>query len=238
MNKYLSSASLKSLAKGQLLGKYGTLIGIYLIHFGCILFISFGATSMIDATTLIGNIIIYVVTFLINLLTGILLYGEAYIFLKIACNQKVTVNDLFYGFKTEPDKIIKVQAVIAVVSLICTLYDLLSPYVMQQPDNAYLFLAYVILFIICITINVVFSLNVSQCYYLMLDFPQYSPKEVLKQSCRIMKGNKGRLLYINLSFIPLFLLGICSCCIGFLWVLPYLQAVHANFYLDLIKKKQ
>lgn len=238
MNEYLSSASLKSLAKGQLLGKYGTLIGIYLIHFGCIMFISFSTTSMIDATTLTGNIILYVVTFLINLLTGILLYGESYIFLKIACNQKITVSDLFYGFKTEPDKIIKVQAVIAAVSLICTLYDLLSPSVIQQPDNAYLFLAYVVLFIIFTTINVIFSLSVSQCYYLMLDFPQYSPMEVLKKSISLMKGNKGRLFYIELSFIPLLLLGMCSCCVGFLWVLPYLQAVQANFYLDLIKKKK
>ena len=163
MNEYLSSASLKSLAKGQLLGKYGTLIGVCLIHFGSILLISFSLTSMIDTTTVIGNIFLYAATFLVNLLTGILLYGEAYIFLKIACNQKVTVSDLFYGFKTEPDKIIKVQAVIAAVSLVCTLYDVLSPYVMQQPDNAYLFLVYVILFIIGTAINVILSMNVSQC---------------------------------------------------------------------------
>lgn len=238
MNEYLSSASLKSLAKGQLLGKYGTLIGIYIIHFGCIMSIALISTMMIDTTTVIGNIVFYAVNFLISLLTGILLYGEAYIFLKIACNQKVTVNDLFYGFKTEPDKIIKVQLPITIVGLICGLYDVLSPYVMKYPDNAYLFLAYIILFIIGNVISIVFSLNVSQCYYLMLDFPQYQPKEVLLQSCHIMKGNKGRLFYIELSFLPLFLLGIFSCCIGFLWILPYLQAVQANFYLDLIKKKK
>lgn len=238
MNEYLSSASLKSLAKGQLLGKYSTLIGIYLIHFGCVLFLSFSATAMIDTSTIIGNIIFYMVTFLINLLTGILLYGEAYIFLKIACNQKISVSDLFYGLQTEPDKIIRMQIVIALVSLVCTSYDLLTPYVMKQPDNAYLFLIYVILLLAGNIINIIFSLNISQCYYLMLDFPKYSPREALKQSCQIMKGNKGRLFYIELSFLPLFLLGLCSCCIGFLWILPYLQAVQANFYLDLIKKKK
>lgn len=238
MNEYLSSASLKSLAKGQLLGKYGTLICVYLIHLGSIMFISFASTAMINTTTVIGNITFYATTFLINLLTGLFLYGEAYIFLKIACNQQVNVSDLFYGFQNTPDKIIKVQLPFAVVSLICSLPDLLNQQVMMQPENSFLFLAYVVLLIITTTISVIFSLNFSQCYYLMLDFPQYSPKELFHHSRLIMKGNKGRLFYIELSFLPLLCLGLCSCCITSLWVLPYMDAVKANFYLDLIKKKK
>lgn len=237
MNEYLSSASLKSLAKGQLLGKYGTLICVFLIYCGWVFFTTF-STSMMDISSFMGLIINYAASFLISLITGIFLYGQAYIFLKIACNQKVLVSDLFYGFKNSPDKIIKVQTIMSFVSLLCSFYGVLSPYVIQQPDNSYLFLVYVVLFILGSTVNILFTLNASQCFYLMLDFPQYSTKEIFKKSFSIMKGSKGRLFYINLSFLPLFLLGICSCCIGFLWVLPYLQAVQANFYLDLIKKKK
>lgn len=237
MNKYLSSASLKALAKGQLLGNFGILIRIFLIYCGWVFFTTF-STSMMDISSFMGLIIYYVATFLISLITGIFLYGQAYIFLKIACNQEIMVSDLFFGFKNAPDRIIKVQAVISLVSLLCSFYGILSPYVIQQPDNSYLFLAYVVLFILGSAVNILFTLNASQCFYLMLDFPQYSPSEIFKKSFSIMKGSKGRLFYISLSFLPLFLLGICSCCIGFLWVLPYLQAVHANFYLDLIKKKQ
>ena len=36
MKNYLSSTSLKSQAKGQLLGKYGTLAGTYAIHALCV----------------------------------------------------------------------------------------------------------------------------------------------------------------------------------------------------------
>ncbi|MGN1180443.1 MAG: DUF975 family protein, partial [Suilimivivens sp.] len=85
--------------------------------------------------------------------------------------------------------------------------------------------------------NVILSLMFSQSFYLMLDFPGYSAKDVLVKSNVIMKGNKGRLFYIDLSFIPLFLLGLCTCCIGFLWILPYYQSTRANFYLDLMKKR-
>lgn len=41
MNQYLSSASLKSLAKGQLLGKYGILTGILAMHILCTVPVSF-----------------------------------------------------------------------------------------------------------------------------------------------------------------------------------------------------
>ena len=45
MKNYLSSTSLKSQAKGQLLGKYGTLAGTYAIHALCVSALS-GITSL------------------------------------------------------------------------------------------------------------------------------------------------------------------------------------------------
>lgn len=47
MNEYLTSASLKSLAKGQLLGKYGTLAGVVFIHLGYMLFVFFCSNPQI-----------------------------------------------------------------------------------------------------------------------------------------------------------------------------------------------
>jgi hypothetical protein len=52
-----------------------------------------------------------------------------------------------------------------------------------------------------------------------------------------MKGNKGRFIYLLVSFIPLFLLGMLTCCVGFLWIIPYMQATLAQFYLDLVQNK-
>ena len=82
MNEHLSSASLKSLAKGQLLGKYGTVVAAYAIHMGCILFTSFMVSMFIDTATLIGNIIYLLVSVLLSLFGGLFVYGEAYIYLK------------------------------------------------------------------------------------------------------------------------------------------------------------
>ena len=49
-----------------------------------------------------------------------------------------------------------------------------------------------------------------------------------------MKGNVGRLLYLQVSFIPMTLAGLLSFGIGFLFVLPYQNMTYTLFYLDLI----
>lgn len=238
MNEHLSSASLKSMAKGQLLGKYGTLTGAYAIHAACVALASFSVYILIDTTSLIGNIMYYGATFILSLLSGLFVCGEAYIYLKAACNQQVSVSDLFYGFSNAPDKVLKIQAVLTLINLICTLPGtLFLPVAGTEADNPYLFLLFVILMLAGNIINIILSLTFSQSYYLMLDFPGYPPKEILTMSRKVMKGNKGRLFYIELSFLPLFILGLCTCCITFLWILPYYQAVKANFFLDLMKKK-
>lgn len=238
MNEYLSSASLKSLAKGQLLGKYGTLVGAYAIHMACVFFATMSAFLLVDTSTILGTVIYYAVSFIISLLSGLLVFGEAYIYLKVACNQQVSIGDLFFGFSGTPDKILKVQAVLAVISMVCSLPNLLLSSVMNtESGNPYLILLAVIILLIGSFANVILSLMFSQSFYLMLDFPGYSAKDVLVKSNVIMKGHKGRLFYIDLSFIPLFLLGLCTCCIGFLWILPYYQSTRANFYLDLMKKR-
>lgn len=41
----------------------------------------------------------------------------------------------------------------------------------------------------------------SQSFLVMIDHPEYSIGECIKESCRIMEGNKGRFFYLQLTFI-------------------------------------
>ena len=238
MNDFLPSASLKSLAKGQLLGKYGTAVGAYALHMACVTAASFGAFFLIDTSSIIGTVIYYAAAFIISLLSGLFVCGEAYIYLKIACNQKASISDLFHGFQNMPNKILQVQAVLAAISLVCSLPNMLLPYFLNHPDNSLLFLLMTVLIIFTGIVNIILTLTFSQCYYLMLDFPQYSAKELLLMSKKVMTGSKGRLFYIQLSFLPLMLLSTCTCCLAFLLLGSYMQATQANFYLDLMKKRR
>ena len=52
-----------------------------------------------------------------------------------------------------------------------------------------------------------------------------------------MVHHKGRLFYLYVSFLPLILLGILSFGLALLWILPYMAATEAEFFLDLIRNK-
>jgi uncharacterized membrane protein len=49
-----------------------------------------------------------------------------------------------------------------------------------------------------------------------------------------MKGNKFRLFYLNVTFLPLYLLGCVTLFIPLLWVSVYRYATTCAFYQDLI----
>ena len=230
MNEYLTSASLKSLAKGQLLGKYGTLAGVVFIHLGYMLFVFFCSNLLIDTTSVLGYLIYYAVSFVFTLLEGLLIYGEAYIFLKLACGQPVAVGDLFYGLSNNPDKVLKVQAVFTVIQMVCSI-----PNMMRIPQNQPLVLLFYVILVLAVNIiYIVLTLMLSQSFFLMLDFPEKSGKETLKLCWRLMKGNRKRLFLLELSFLPLMLLCLLSFGIGFLWLEPFMQMTYTYFFLDLM----
>ena len=72
----------------------------------------------------------------------------------------------------------------------------------------------------------------------MLDFPERSAKEALKLSLQIMRGHKGRLFYVQISFLPLMFLCLLSFGIGYLWLVPYMNMTSAVFFLDLMNPAQ
>lgn len=252
MNHYLSSASLKTLAKGQLLGKYGTVTGAMILMQLCTLPLSMAVSFLIGTDTVVGVLMYSIAYFLILLFMGLFLAGQTFIYLKAACGQKPEINDLFHCFKGDTSRVLQLQAVLSGVSILCSLPAMIVGVFTNQsltllgtdavsagmlPVNPTLFLIYVIFYLAGTIISIYVSLMLSQVFYLMLDFPEYTASQLLKMSIRLMKGSKGRLFYIQLSFLPLILLSFLSCGIALLWIYPYMQATYANFYLDLIKKK-
>lgn len=236
MNPYLSSSGLKALARGQLIGHYKTVASAYFIHIICIMPLTFISASLFTANTLPGWILSTIASFLISLVSGLFIAGEAYMYLKLACNQPVTIKDLFFAFGHESQKALTLQAVLAGLSILTSLpASVVSLFSLSDPDvlNG----IYIILLCAGLIADLIFSLMFSQVFYLMLDFPEYTAKQLFHKSISLMKKNKRRLFFIQLSFIPLIFLGYLSCGIGLLWVQPYAMATEANFYLDLIRKK-
>jgi len=238
MNTYKSSAQLKSLAKGQLLGKYSTVIGAFLLSQLIMLALSALPGFFVNTQTIFGMVINFLVTFIISLFSGILSSGQAYIYLKISCNRPCRASDIFYGFSNHPDKALLLQLAISSISTISILPATVFAYLGNYTMNMMLILPTCLLLIAGTITTAYFSLAFSQVYYLLLDFPNYSASQLLTLSMRIMKGNKARLFYITVSFLPLYLLGMLSCGVAMLWIIPYVNATMTNFYLDLIQNRQ
>ena len=56
--------------------------------------------------------------------------------------------------------------------------------------------------------------------------------QAIRQSFALMKKNFFRYILLLLSFLGLELLASCSCAVGFLWVMPYMQITLAAFYQE------
>lgn len=68
--------------------------------------------------------------------------------------------------------------------------------------------------------------------YLIAEFPDLTVMDAMRESKRLMKGNKWRLFCLGFSFIGWVFVALLTFGIGFLWVEPYMQAANAAFYLE------
>lgn len=235
MHTKKTSAMLKQGARGIMIGKYRNAISILLASDLIINTISVLSATSNDSYA--GIAIGLAISFILVLLGTILNVGQCSFYLNVACGQKYEFSNLFTGFKVHPDKIIITQVII---QLLTALPLLPAIGVMWYSFKAYniivVFLIGCILLIIGAGLSWWIYLRYSQVYYLLLDFPDYSAKELLKMSWRLMKGHCGRLLYIQVSFLPLMLAGLVSLGVGFLLIKPYQYMTYTLFYLDLIQE--
>lgn len=241
MNTFKSSAELKASAKEKMFGHYGTAIVSMLIVM-CTVGLAAGLPGLLlDITSVSGTILYYAISFFISLLAGVFASGTTYLFLKIICGRPVSVGDIFQGFRSCPDKAILIQAWISIITYIAELPFIILNYRIYNASESELLkltLPYSLSLILSGVVSVVLSLLYAQALYLLHDFPQYSARELLAKSRQIMKGHKGRLFYLYVSFLPLILVAALSCGIALLWLIPYMRATETEFFLDLIQNKQ
>lgn len=68
--------------------------------------------------------------------------------------------------------------------------------------------------------------------YILLDEPELTARQAIARSCEIMQGRRWKLFCLSLSFIGWGILCVLTFGIGFLWLVPYMNASIAAFYED------
>ncbi len=81
--------------------------------------------------------------------------------------------------------------------------------------------------------GIIWSLNYSMVYYIIEEKPEFTAIHAMRMSRKIMAGNRWRYLYLQLSFIPWYILGFLTCGLAFLYVIPYKSLTEAVFYNEI-----
>lgn len=69
--------------------------------------------------------------------------------------------------------------------------------------------------------------------YILSQNPQIGSKRALELSRRMTNGYKADIFVLNLSFLGWILLGLLACCLGVIFVPPYIAATDAEMYMFL-----
>lgn len=248
MREYRTIAQIKKQTKEQLLGNYSVLTGSFVVLFVIIyaltLIISGAVTgTMVGGTMMTADVkptlsffvMYFVVMMLIGLFTMIFTVGYMYQCMKVARGQSTTLGDMFYVFKHHPDKVLIIGFVQLLISYILVLPQqimLYYPDAWGDTDNdIWIWLA---IYIAEFAIIMIISLSLGMSFLVYFDNPDYSAIACMKESVRLMKGNKLRLFGLGLSLIGMYLLGILSLGVGLMWLMPYMSTATVNFYRDLI----
>lgn len=246
MKTHATSAELKARARQSLTGHYLTLCGAF-ITFGLLQYLISIPTTLMNFRPPLGMILYYAATLALNLFFAIFEVGFAYMFLSNACRQPINSGGLFHGFWNNPMRAVQLQLFPALLLLFFQILPQIYvtlffntqqgiKWLVSTEAGARWLLYGIIVFALSEIPTLYIQILYSQIFYISLDFPEMSPRECLRQSRRMMKGNKLRYLYIWLSFLPLTFLGMLSCGIGLLYVLPYREQTFANFYLELMEQ--
>lgn len=78
--------------------------------------------------------------------------------------------------------------------------------------------------------GIIKQLSYSLTVYILKDNPEMKNNEAIELSMKMMDGYKWKLFVLQLSFLGWALLGILTLCIGYLWLVPYVQTTMAAFY--------
>lgn len=229
------SSELKSRARVLLMEKHGFLALVTLAVTLCYLIMTWILNSAFPYT---GGMMSLVLSLICSLLVNIIYYlvcaGQSALYLRLCRGQELKLGCLTEPFSRRPEPVAVyavVQFLIQTAAVNASLGILAA---LPQMSTAGL-LSFAATAIALLIVLVWIELGLSMTFFVYCDNPRQSGLQLLRESVRLMRGNKKHLLYIMLSFAGVFVLVLLSSGIGLLFAQPYLLTVQALFYLNLRK---
>lgn len=232
-----SIKELKQLSREALIGNYSNFAIIYLVYF----LITFGIETIpalfANDTSTKGFVISQIVTIILSIILSVLAVGLQKSALNIARKKPAEINDLFFAFKHNPDRYIVVTFLTALIAVAFQIPTFVLIFIFAATalltDTALFILLTMTVMLIMLIISLIVLLRYAMSFILLLENPDMGAIEAMKASALLMDGNKARFFMLNLSFLGLQLLALCTCGIGYFWVTPYITTAIVQFYRDI-----
>lgn len=230
-------AQLKAAARGHLTGVYGRIILVSIFYLLLSMIVTGFMPDYSTAESAGSLVVLAVIAVLVQVFARILRAGLLHAYMKLCCNERPSNADIISGLKAgHIENLFWISLILVIIQNLSILPSTIY-YYMYKPSGVYGFCIYAGILVAGVVADYMITLGFSQCVYLVFDFPDKTWKEIVKLSFYLMKGNYGRYIALDASFIPMIALGTLSFGIGFLWVLPYVLTTKCCFYLNLVKVK-
>lgn len=190
-------------------------------------------TSLQDEyATIIQTVTLYMAEFLIALLAGVLTFGECKIHLNIARHREFGLHQLFYCYRDDVTRYLLFSLLLTAITIASELPLYIGLYLFLADVCLRKLLLLLGLALCSLVLISIVQINFRLLYYVALDHPAMPLRDTLVTTFGLMRGNRGRLLCLYLSFWGMALLSLISLGLGWLWVEPYVMQALTNFYLD------
>lgn len=228
---------LKCRARESLRGNYTapvlSSIGVSVITsvFVCIV------SMMFRGSTTLASVLTQLTTLIFSLILSVFTAGISYMYLNIGRKNSCSVNDIFYMFHQNPDRVIVVCFVLTLMNMVCSVPVYMVQGLAEQIRTSEDILEVFPLLMGAVCLSMVLSLFVTMpfafSYMLLIDNPDMSASEALKGSASLLKGNKWRLCRFYISFTGMGILVVLSGFTAYIWVEAYMQESMVQFYMEL-----
>ena len=229
-----ASAGLKSRARTVLAGKWTFITGAFLfemmLNMALEMVIELAFPMQISGGFSIPHMLC---TIIAGLLSVIISAGSTYLYLNVARGRQYQLRDLFFSFSHQPERMIGwFFAILGITMLFSLIPAVLLAFALVSGSRAGI-AASVAVLLICIIGFFMILLRYIMVPFLYADAPWKTTRELMHESSELMKGQKSRYFYLQLTYLGLILLALLSFGIGFIWVSPYISMTNTQFYLEL-----
>lgn len=159
-----------------------------------------------SAFSLMGVLVVFVVSVVVSLLLGTVQFGYTVYSLKVFKQEDTGIGELFSYFPMA----LKVFGLSLWMALFIALWSCL-----------------------CYIPGIIAALRYSQAFYILAENPDKSIRECVNESKELMSGRLWEYFVLQLSFILWGLLVGVTCGIASLYVQPYMSITYAGYYLSL-----